>query len=102
MISFRNESRPKIASSSSLRVVRFAVVQVQVEEPVGDEDTVGLDEARLEEREVVVEDVGERAGADASGRVAATAEARAVAVLRTSGRWADPASALARVERGSM
>ena len=46
------------AVEEHLAVVDFAVVDVEVERAAGGEQAVGLDQARLEEGEEIVEEIG--------------------------------------------
>ena len=62
-----------------LAVVRLAVVDVEVQRPLGGEQAADLAQARLEEGEVVVERVAVGGLLQEPGRVAAAAEAGAVA-----------------------
>ncbi len=57
----------------------LAVVEVQVERPLGVEQAMDLAQPRLEEAEVVVEAVAVGRAVEQLGAVAATAEPRAVA-----------------------
>ena len=79
MISLRKHSRPKMLVEQHLAVVHLAVVDVEVQAAVRGEQAVGLDQARLEECQVIVEQVGVASGADLDRPVAPAGEPGAVA-----------------------
>ena len=76
----------------------LAVVEVEVEAAVRREHAVGLDETRLEEREVVVEQVAEALRPDDEALVAASLEADAIAFVGADGLEPGPLLDLPGVE----
>ena len=75
MISLRKHSRPKMLVEQQLAVMHLAVVDVEVQAAAGGEQAVGLGQARLEEGQVIVEQVGVAARAELDRPVAAPGEA---------------------------
>ena len=83
-----------------LAVMRLPVVYVKEETSVALESAPCLQEARLKESQVVVENVGVFLRAEFHGPVALPLEPSSVAELVLDGGQSSPALDLARVERG--
>ena len=99
MISFRKRCAAEDSIKENLAVVHLPVVHVKVERTVRSEHPASLLQPRLQEGQVVVEEILESRRAQSGGRVTPSLESDPVPLIALDGPDLGPLLDLPRVER---